>query len=407
MFLAFAGISLTKQDVTQLKKILVWNNMENQHKSNLTRGAFWASAGFYGLIAFEFFYMFSPFAVYLYGVYSPVLDLLAFSESTSWLIAFFMPHIARETTSFLITWHEWIGMTLFMGGLSAFLVGAGQVYWNKLKKRGAVVKGIYRNIRHPQYLALMISSFGMVLIWPRYLVMFGFVTICCAYYLLARLEEKICLKSFPEYDAYRERTGMFLPRGFERWFQWVPRSTGRSVKVLIGLPLFAVLMVITFWGARMVQSYSVNSLYTWTTPHEVYLSVGALDDREFQELIGIAKSDSEVTEALAMYETSGNRFINYVMPTDLYISEVAMHIPEGKTPSHRPPHLEDQSRYKIIFTLAEFGPYAPVEGVEILKQAYNKSSFLEVWIDRSAGQVEQVRDVPVKNIYDGMPVPIF
>jgi hypothetical protein len=38
-----------------------------------TRSAFWASAAFYGLIAFEFFYMFSPFAVYLYGVYGPGL----------------------------------------------------------------------------------------------------------------------------------------------------------------------------------------------------------------------------------------------------------------------------------------------------------------------------------------------
>ena len=40
------------------------------------RGALWASMGFYVLIAFEFFYMASPFAAYLYAVYGPGLDWL-------------------------------------------------------------------------------------------------------------------------------------------------------------------------------------------------------------------------------------------------------------------------------------------------------------------------------------------
>ncbi|MCC5906853.1 MAG: hypothetical protein JJU13_11630 [Balneolaceae bacterium] len=75
---------------------------------------------------------------------------------------------------------------------------AVRIYWNKLKKRGAVTDGIYRHIRHPQYLALMIASFGMVLIWPRYLVLFGFITVCFAYYFLARMEEKICEDKFRE-----------------------------------------------------------------------------------------------------------------------------------------------------------------------------------------------------------------
>ncbi|MCC5906854.1 MAG: hypothetical protein JJU13_11635 [Balneolaceae bacterium] len=80
------------------------NNGENSSSDKtLTRSAFWASAAFYGLIALEFFYMFSPFAAYFYGVYGPGLELLAAGERTSRLIAFFMPHIARETQSFFIT----------------------------------------------------------------------------------------------------------------------------------------------------------------------------------------------------------------------------------------------------------------------------------------------------------------
>ncbi|MDR8389723.1 DUF1295 domain-containing protein [Aliifodinibius sp. S!AR15-10] len=146
--------------------------------NSLTRSAFWTSAVFYGLIAFEFFYMFSPFAAYIYSVYGPSLQILNLSESTSWLIAFFMPHIARETQSLFITWHEMIGMVIFSTGLLAFALGAGQIYCSKLTRGGAVSGGIYRWIRHPQYVALMVASFGMVLVWPRYLVLFGFVTVC-------------------------------------------------------------------------------------------------------------------------------------------------------------------------------------------------------------------------------------
>lgn len=381
--------------------------MKDHHNSKLTLGAFWASAGFYGLIAFEFFYMFSPFAAYLYGVYGPGLDLLAFSESTSWLISFFMPHIAHQTSSFLITWHEGIGMFLFLGGLSAFFIGAVQIYRSKLKRGGAVVKGIYRHIRHPQYLALMISSLGMVLIWPRYLVLFGFVTICFAYFFLARLEEKICLRDYPGYDSYINKTGMFLPLGLEKWFQKLPWPSGRAAKAVSGILLYVVLLLASFWGAGLIHSYSIQTLYTWSTSNEVYLSVGKLDDHEFRELVRIAKSNPQVAERLSMSESRDNRFINYMMPTDLFISEVPMYIPEGKTPSHRSPHLEDQSRYKIIYTTAEFGPSAPADEIDILKRAINKSPIIEVWIDRTAGQVEQLHSVQARDIYDGMPVPVF
>ncbi len=36
----------------------------------LTRSAFWASAAFYVLVAFEFIYMATPFAAYVYSAYA-------------------------------------------------------------------------------------------------------------------------------------------------------------------------------------------------------------------------------------------------------------------------------------------------------------------------------------------------
>ncbi len=377
------------------------------HKSSLTRGAFWASAAFYGLIALEFFYMFSPFAAYLYGVYGPGLNLLAKSETTSWLIAFFMPHIACETQSFLITWHEVIGMIFFTGGLLAFVAGAGQIYWSKLKQKGAVFGGIYRYIRHPQYLALMVSGFGMVLIWPRYLVLFGFITVCFAYYFLARLEEKICREKFPGYDSYINETGMFLPRSFERIFYMAPRPERTFPKIICAFALYMLLLILSFTGARAIHAYTVNTLYTYSNSNEIFLSVGQFGEHEFYELNQIARSDPDVTAHLARYSEPGYRFINYVMPADLLISEVPMYIPEGRVPSHQSPGRQDQTRYKIIYTLADFGPGAATSDLEILRRAINKTPVLEVWIDRTSQKVEQILDPPARDFYDGMPVPVI
>ena len=73
----------------------------------------------------------------------------------------------------LVNYAEVIGMTLFLGGLVGFFTGAFQVYRAKLRRIGMVEGGVYRYIRHPQYAALIIASLGLLLIWPRFLVLFS------------------------------------------------------------------------------------------------------------------------------------------------------------------------------------------------------------------------------------------
>lgn len=371
------------------------------------RSAFWASAAFYSLIAFEFFYMFSPFAAYIYGIYGPGLSVLNMTESTSWLISFFMPHIARETQSLFISWHEAIGMVIFLSGLTGFIVGAAQIYWSKLTHKGAVSGGIYRQIRHPQYLALMISSFGMVLVWPRYLVLLGFVTVCFAYFFLARMEERNCSRKFPGYDAYRSTTGMFLPRSIERLAQHMPWPQKRPARIICSFGLYIAAVLVFFSVARGVKDYAVNNLYTHSTENEIYLSLGQLNPGVIAELSDAAKSDTAVSSRLTPYLHGNHRLVNYVMPADLFVSEVPMFIPEGSVPSHEMPGSKDQNRFKIIFTTAHFGPASPAAGLDILRNAINKSPILEVWIHRESQRVEKILDPSADEFYDGMPVPVF
>ena len=183
------------------------------------RRALAGAGALYVLIAFEFLYMASPFAAYFYGVYGLGLDWLQGFQTTRWLIRFFMPHLVEETTSFAIDAHEFVGGVLFLGGLAGFAAGAVQVYSAKLRRRGAVTGGLYRHIRHPQYLGLIVASIGMLLLWPRYLVVVATVTVIFVYIALARAEETVCVRRFPGYAGYLKRTGMFVPGWFNPKFR--------------------------------------------------------------------------------------------------------------------------------------------------------------------------------------------
>ena len=65
------------------------NETETGKGTVQARRALWASFAFYVLIAFEFFYMASPFAAYFYAVYGPGLDWFAGPRvRTNWIIQF-------------------------------------------------------------------------------------------------------------------------------------------------------------------------------------------------------------------------------------------------------------------------------------------------------------------------------
>jgi protein-S-isoprenylcysteine O-methyltransferase Ste14 len=72
--------------------------------------------------------------------------------------------------------------------------------------------GIYRAIRHPIYTAVLAITGGVALyhgglipiaLWGALLVLF---------YVKSDYEESLLRRTYPEYAAYRKRTGRFLPK---------------------------------------------------------------------------------------------------------------------------------------------------------------------------------------------------
>lgn len=376
----------------------------NAASSTTARRLVWASAAFYILIAFEFFYMASPFAAYFYAVYGPGMDGLERLGLTGWTLWFFLPHLVAETRSPLVNHAEAVGIVLFLGGIAAFVIGAVQVYRAKLRRADAVMGGLYRHIRHPQYAALIVASLGMLLIWPRFLVLFSTFVVIFAYVLLARAEEAICLRQYPGYRAYMAKTGMFVPRPIAL----IPQiAIARPVlRVAVWAVAFLGLLVIATAGAFALRSFAIGSLYSFRTADGVYVSVARISEASLADAARIARAAPAAQDALAAVVGSG-RMIAYVLPAEMYVSEIPMHLPPGETFGHSLPLNADPDLWKVIFTEAQFGAAGLPPGADPLAHAVNKRPLAEVHVDLRRSAVTASFPPPAEAFYDGRQVPLF
>ena len=371
------------------------------------RSLFWATAAFYVLIAFEFFYMASPFAAYFYAVYGPGMDGLQSLGFADWTLWFFLPHIVEDTRSVLVDRAETVGLVLFLAGLLAFALGAFQVYRAKLTKRGAVTGGAYRLVRHPQYTALIVASLGLLLVWPRFLVLFSTIAVIFAYIALARLEERQCLARFPGYAAYRARTGMFLPRG---WTAWLPapriEARGRWPRIALWAGAFIATAMLATLLALGVRKLTIASLHTHRTAEATYLAVTEIAQADLARVASIAEAAPTADAALDPLPGEA-AVLAYVLPTEMYVSEVPMRLPSGEAFGHAVPHDADPARWKVVFTRAALAGGGRPADADVLARAVNKQPLVEVHVNLASDTVEATHPPPERAFYDGRQVPVF
>lgn len=226
----------------------------------------------YTLIVLEILFMVSPLAAYYYAVYGVPLNALADRPATAWLTQSILPHFSYSD-SLLVNALIAVSWPLILLGLTLFLVGFVQIYHARFSGRGPVSGGLYRWIRHPQYLALALVGLGTTLFWSRYLVLIAFVAMLCLYVALARSEERRCLARFgDEYRDYLRRTGRLLPRRLEQALARLrPRLPGGSGA---RRTLAALLAALTLWLAvllgNQLRAHALASLQIESRgPHAV------------------------------------------------------------------------------------------------------------------------------------------
>ena len=355
----------------------------------------------YALIVFEIIYMISPFAFFYYSAYKLPLKFLQESESTSWLVQFILPHFAYSKSA-IVNVHNQIGWTILLVGLVLFVGGFCQIYYAKLFKKREVTGGLYKYIRHPQYVSLAIVGLGTLLVWPRFLILITFVTMIFLYYFLARFEEKECLEKFGDkYAEYVQKTGMFFPRlGLLSRFS-VPKLKflpERGVTRILAICfLYIVIMAATLSFGNAVRNYSISNIASYSDNDSFVLSLTDLNRDEIKNIYEITLSSGEVRAKVL----SDKKYLVYILPEAWHIPE----LPASFKPEHVTPKDYDRNLYKALITEAIVQNEAAT-GNDLFKSAIGFDPSILAFVNVKEKSVTRTMNPPTSK-WAGIAVPLF
>ncbi len=134
------------------------------------------------------------------------------------LIRFKIGEIALTNQTFQVVLIV-LGLAMIIFGTFFNILGRfnlGKNWANQVKiynNQNLITTGTYGIVRHPLYSSLMLMFYGACLIYPNYLAFLAntFIFIPFMYYR-AKQEEKLLSKTFKEYEIYKKKVGMFLPK---------------------------------------------------------------------------------------------------------------------------------------------------------------------------------------------------
>ena len=365
----------------------------------------------YILIVFEILYMISPFAFYYYSYYAIPLNWFQQSPVPSWLTIYIFPHFT-DTGSLLVKGVLMLAWPFIGIGISIFGIGFFQIYWAKFTRRQVVSRGLYRVIRHPQYVGLAILGLGTTIYWSRIIVYIAYFSMLFLYYMLAKQEEQICLKKYGQsYQDYLDSTGMFLPNAIEDRIPSFPTflpSTGVK-KILARIVLFVVYISIVIAIGLSLKSYNVSTITRITEDQRVVIAVSHMDQQLAEKIVNAVYGDEETTGILE--KLAIKRQLVYIIPSNWEIpeldvwgnGEINMMI---NVATHGNPPVYNGDNFSILVT--EPVTYdQDATGEDILMTGIAFIPRLSVEYNLKSGLVTNIELKSNRGKWDGIPVPIY
>ena len=109
-----------------------------------------------------------------------------------------------------------VGFILFaLGGVAAWIAHEAlkRAVTRDEQVNHIVKDGVFRLVRHPFYLSLIVICFSLVLLFGSYLLLAASIVVAIILVGQARDEERILSEKFgEEYLVYQRTTGMFFPK---------------------------------------------------------------------------------------------------------------------------------------------------------------------------------------------------
>jgi protein-S-isoprenylcysteine O-methyltransferase Ste14 len=379
----------------------------------------------YLLIGLEIFIMISPFAVYFYSVYSPVLNLMHSFRFTRWLAEFFLPHFVF-LDDFLMKAIGVVQISALLGGLFLFLYAAIPLYYCKFTGRGVATGGLYDLLRHPQYLGFGIAGFGLLLYWPRFFILLAYLTMLFVYYLLARIEEQRMIAEYPEsYKAYMARVPMFLPGEIgKKVFNLLFGRMNSKAKGIAAL--YCMTLVICAGAALLLRQYAVHTVKIQEASAVSVIDVLPESDAIGKKIVQPLLADGDVQARIEREKAT----LAYVMPSDFFLMALVTDLERLYPPEFEKPSGGSTTKrfFKIFFTYSQMqlGIYPephplkriifvsvrdaqgrPLRGKDALRLGARRYAVFHVDMDAASGRILSIRDLKPRNKWGEVPMPVF
>lgn len=379
----------------------------------------------YLLIGLEIFIMISPFAGYFYSFYTPFLNYLYNSTYTNWLTEFFLPHFVFLKDP-LMQAIGLIQLITFFFGMGLFFYAAIPLYYTKFRRKGVVTGGIYNIIRHPQYLGLAIAGFGLLLYWPRFIILLLYVSMVFVYYLFAKNEEQRMIKQYGKlYKDYMERVPMFLPGniGGRLYSLFFGTRDSKTFGIII---LYCITMTVSIALAFALRNISIKRIPVTQTNGLAIISVLPEKDTELQQIINLIKIDDRIK--IMLKERVSN--LIYIMPSDFFLMAIVtdmerLYPVEFEKPSARNTLIrfikifinytkmqmgiydEIHSLRRIIFFSVKDLAGNSLQGKEIFSLGSRRFPLFLVDMDMEKGEVISVKELKPRHKWGETPMPLF
>ena len=140
------------------------------------------------------------------------------------------PYLLLSRHVLLSSWLVGLVICCYTVGMFLHFVGDAQKYYTLRFRSGLIEEGLFAHTRNPNYLGetLIYISFATVSChWVSFLVLGGWL----GFYFANMQRKDRSLARYPDFTAYKARTGLFFPSLGEGWrLQWLLSQSSKPEK---------------------------------------------------------------------------------------------------------------------------------------------------------------------------------